>query len=118
MISDRVKRILIAKDAPFTEEEMENMSDREAWAWIYSISPPKKSQDLPEICFTGFGASRKAELQGVAKERGFRCVTRVTKDLAFLCAGENAGPTKIKEAAIQGVPIISEEEFMLKEPGK
>lgn len=69
---------------------------------------------MPEICFTGFGASRKAELKAIAKDNGFKCVTRVTKDLAYLCSGDDPGPTKIKEATKQGVSIISEEEFLTK----
>lgn len=112
MASERVKKILIAMDAPFTKEEMESMSDKEGWAWIYASRPPKLGNYSPEICFTGFGASRKAELQAIAKERGFKCVTDVTKAITFLCAGENAGPSKIKKASEQGVPIISEEEFL------
>jgi hypothetical protein len=42
MISEKVKRILIAKGAPFTEEEMSVMSDRDGWAWVYENFPPKK----------------------------------------------------------------------------
>lgn len=112
MVSERVKRILISMDAPFTNQEMEDMSDHEGWAWIYANRPPKRDQGLPEICFTGFGASRKTELKEIATDRGFKCVTDVTRSLAFLCAGENAGPNKIKKASQQGVPIISEEEFL------
>ena len=114
MLSEKVRRILISRGAPYTEKEMENMSDGEGWAWIYASRPPKQDHDLPEICFTGFNASRKTELQGIAKDNGFKSVTRVTKGLAFLCAGEDPGPTKIKEATKQGVPVISEEEFIAK----
>jgi NAD-dependent DNA ligase len=114
MISEKVRRILVSRGAPFTDEEMEDMSDQEGWVWIYGSRPPKQDHDLPEICFTGFGASRKAELQAVAKNHGFKCVTRVTKALAFLCAGNDPGPSKIKEATDQGVPIISGEEFLAK----
>lgn len=98
MVSEKVRRILVSRGAPYTDEEMENMSDGEGWAWIYASRPPKRDQSLREICFTGFDASRKAELQAVAKDNGFKCVTRVTKDLAYLCSGDDPGPTKIKEA--------------------
>ena len=108
---------MMARGASFTDEEMEDMSDQEGWAWIYASRPPKRDHDLPEICFTGFGASRKAELQAIANDHGFKCVTRVTKALALLCSGEDPGPTKIKEATKQGVPIISEVEFLAKIKG-
>jgi DNA ligase (NAD+) len=111
MVSESVKRILIAQGSPFTDEEMEDMSDKEGWAWIYASRPPKRDHELPEICFTGFGASRKDELQIIAKNNGFKCVTCVTKALSYLCVGENPGPSKVKEATEQGVHVISEVEF-------
>jgi NAD-dependent DNA ligase len=112
MVSEKVRRILISRGGPFTDEEMEDMPDSEGWDWIYASRPPKKCRDLPEICFTGFRASRKAELQAIAKDRGFSCVTRVTQNLSFLCTGDDPGPAKLKEATEHGVPIISEEEFL------
>jgi NAD-dependent DNA ligase len=112
MVSEKVRRILISRGAPYTDEELEDMSDSEGWDWIYSSRPPKQHCNLPEICFTGFRASRKAELQAVAKDRGFKCVTRVTHNLSFLCTGDDPGPTKLKEATEHGVPIISEEKFL------
>jgi NAD-dependent DNA ligase len=114
MVSERVKRILIAKGAPFTEEEMDDMSDSEGWAWIYENFPPKNVPKLPEICFTSFDLSRKAELQKIAENRGFKCVTQVTKNLKFLCTGNNAGPIKLRDATKQGVVIISENDFLKK----
>jgi NAD-dependent DNA ligase len=111
MLSERVRLILIARDAPFTEEEMKSITDKQGWAWIFANSPPKQPHKT-EICFTGFGNSHKAELQEIAKDRGFKCVTCVTKALSFLCVGPNPGPSKTKEAAEKGVPIISEEDFL------
>ena len=114
MVSEKVKRILIAKGAPFTEYEMNVMSDGEGWAWVYENFPPKKGPKLPEICFTGFDVSRKTELKKIAESNGFKCVTEVTKKLKFLCTGKNAGPSKIKDASKQGVQIISEQDFLSK----
>jgi NAD-dependent DNA ligase len=114
MVSERVKSILVAKGAPFTEEEMSVMFDRDGWAWVYENFPPKNVPKLPEICFTGFDSSRKAELQKIAEDHGFKCVTQVTKNLKFFCAGKNAGPSKIKDANKQRVQIISEQDFISK----
>lgn len=119
MVSEKVRRILVSRGAPFTEEEMENMSDRQGWDWIYTSRPLKRKRDdhnLPEICFTGFG-SRKAELKAIAENNGFKCVTKVTKNIRFLCTGEDPGPAKLKEARERGVPIISEGEFLAKISG-
>jgi NAD-dependent DNA ligase len=71
------------------------------------IFPQKNIPKLPEICFTDFDLSRKAELQKIAENYGFKCVTQVTKNLQILCIGKNAGPSKIKDANRQGVQIIS-----------
>jgi hypothetical protein len=35
MISQKVRQILVPMDAPFTTEEMDDMTDREGWDWIY-----------------------------------------------------------------------------------
>jgi hypothetical protein len=77
MISERVRRILISMDSSFTPEELENMTDREGWAWIYESRPPntKKNKNLPEICFTGFDPLSKAELKEIAESQGYNCVT-------------------------------------------
>jgi len=116
MVSEKVKRILVSRGAPFTDEEMDNMSDRQGWDWIYASRPPKRKRgdkNLPEICFTGFGP-RKAELKAIAENNGFKCVTKVTKNLRFLCIGDAPGPAKLKEAEERDVSIISEEEFLEK----
>jgi NAD-dependent DNA ligase len=61
---------------------------------------------------TGFSNSRKAELASIAIESGFRVVTGVTKNLEFLCVGEEPGPNKVKKAKEQNVPIITEQQFL------
>lgn len=113
MISEKVRRILIAKGAPFTPEEMDCMTDKEGWAWVYDTSPPKtkKNKNLPEICFTGFDPVRKLELKKKAENHGYKCVTCITKNLSYLCIGPAPGPSKLKEATIQGVKVISENDF-------
>ena len=113
MISEKVRRILISKGAPFTPEEMDRMTDKEGWAWVYDSSPPKakKTKNLPEICFTGFDPFRKSELKKNAENHGYKCVTCITKNLSYLCIGSAPGPSKLKEATAQGVKIISENDF-------
>ncbi|EMD6530434.1 BRCT domain-containing protein [Citrobacter freundii] len=64
------------------------------------------------ICFTGFGKKDKNELIEIAKARGYVVRSDVTKDLNYLCCGENAGPSKIKKASQQGSEVLSTEQFL------
>ncbi len=111
MASERVAMILNAK-SDFSQEQIEKMTDREAWAWIYSQRPRRSKEKLDQICFTGFTSSVKKELQDKAREAHLDVVTRVTKNLRYLCAGENAGPSKMKEAAEKDVIIMSQQQFL------
>ncbi|NWC62926.1 BRCT domain-containing protein [Cedecea sp. P7760] len=64
------------------------------------------------ICFTGFGKKDKNELIEIAKARGYVVRSDVTKDLNYLCCGENAGPSKINKASQQGSEVLSAEQFL------
>ncbi|MBK1686217.1 hypothetical protein CKO37_01685 [Rubrivivax gelatinosus] len=65
----------------------------------------------PAILFTGFAAVQRAHLERVAADAGLRVVKSVTRDLMFLVAGPNAGPTKVEGARELGSYIVSEPEF-------
>ena len=100
MASEKVTRILKAK-SPFTAQEIAAMTDAQGWAWIYANAKPRKEK-LSQICFTGFSAADKTELAALAQAANLETVGSVTKNLAFLCAGENAGPAKLEKAREQG----------------
>lgn len=51
------------------------------------------------------------ELTTLAGESRLEVVGSVTKNLAFLCAGENAGPAKLAKATEQGVVVLNREQF-------
>lgn len=76
-------------------------------------------QPLPalEICFTGFGdvPNKKMFLVETAEKSGFVTRTSITKNLSFLCCCSDAsaqlGMTKIADALVSGISIISELEF-------
>jgi NAD-dependent DNA ligase len=110
MASEKVTRILKAK-SPFTAEEIAAMSDAQGWDWIYANAKPRKEK-LSQICFTGFSAAEKAELTSLALAANLEVVGTVTRGLAFLCAGENAGPAKLAKAREQGNHILSKEQFL------
>lgn len=111
MPSERVAMILKAKSG-LSQEQIDRMTDREAWAWIYSQRPRKSAEKLDQICFTGFSVSRRKELEDMAEAAHLDVVTRVTKNLRYLCTGDNAGPSKMKEAMAKGVVIMSEQQFL------
>ena len=67
---------------------------------------------MKTICFTGFGKKDKNELIEIAKARGYVVRSDVTKDLNYLCCGENAGPSKMSKASQQGSEVLSVEQFL------
>lgn len=79
--------------------------------------PPPFSKKLPtdirgQILFTGFKSEARAALEDLAATNGLRVVKTPTKDLAFLCAGYNAGWTKVKAAVEKGAFILSEAQLL------
>ena len=113
MAGERITRILKAKSGLSTEE-IAQMNDREAWAWLYAHFPPKTKRhkkNLAEICFTGFSASERAVLEQEALEAHLDVVKSVTRQLRYLVAGPNAGPTKIKMASEQEAVVLTLDQF-------
>lgn len=111
MASNRVAQILRAK-SDFSETQIQAISDKDAWAWLYQHFPPKRSQDNPaQICFTGFSQETRAELEAIARSAKLEVVHSVTKHLQYLCAGPNAGPAKQAKAQAQGVIVLTVEAF-------
>jgi NAD-dependent DNA ligase len=112
MPSEKLTRILLAK-SPFPSDEITAMSEADGWHWVYKNSPPAKPKhEALEICFTGFGASERTELEKLASIQGMTVRTSVTTSLKFLCVGENAGPSKVKRAQSEGVTFLNREQFM------
>jgi len=110
MASEKVTRILKAR-SPFSEEEIAAMSDAQGWDWIYVNAKPRKEK-LTQVCFTGFSTVDKPELSALAEAANLEVVSSVTKNLAFLCAGENAGPSKLAKARDQGAHILTKQQFI------
>jgi NAD-dependent DNA ligase len=105
MPSDKLTRILSAK-SPFTVAKIAAMSEADGWNWVYANAKPRKEK-LTQVCFTGFSAAEKVELSAWATAARLEVVTSVTKSLAFLCAGANAGPAKLEKAREQGVHVLT-----------
>ncbi len=108
MLSEKVTRIL--KKRGLSSELISSMSENAAWDYVYQSAEPKKEK-VVEVCFTGFSDSEKSELAQLATAARLRVVTRVTKSLSFLCAGENAGPMKLEQAKEQQAIVMSRRQF-------
>ena len=111
MASDKPTMILLSK-SDMSKDEISSLSDAEAWKIIYSIRSSKAKDDRIQICFTGFGVSKKQELIEISNKNNFKVVSSVTKKLDYLCGGENAGPKKIEKAEAQGVQFLTESQFL------
>jgi NAD-dependent DNA ligase len=109
-VSQKLRRILLAK-SPFSPQQIDKMSEREGWAWIYSQHAPRKESKQPEVCFTGFSVGEKQELESAAEAAHLRPVSSVTKSLLLLVAGENAGPSKLAKARAQGTAVVDRAGF-------
>lgn len=111
MPSDKATMILKSK-TDMTKDQIDELSEAEAWNIIYSVRKEKAKDNRLQVCFTGFGVSKKEELIELAFNNKFKVAASVTKNLDFLCCGENLGPKKLEKAIGQGVQILSEESFI------
>ena len=74
----------------------------------FQTAPEKVTkQAATEILFTGFLKAERAHLEQTAREAGMRVVKTVTNGLVYLCAGPNAGPTKVHPARERGLFILT-----------
>lgn len=94
----------------------EYLTGAESLQYPHSSPPPRPAlaaaPDLrPQVVFTGFAKVQRAALEAKAGESGLRVCQSVTKDLAYLCVGPNAGPTKIEKAMAQNVFILTENQL-------
>ncbi len=79
MASDKPTMILQSK-TDMSKEEIATLSDGEAWKLIYSIRAAKAKDNRLQVCFTGFGTSKKQELIDLANDNTFKVVSSVTKN--------------------------------------
>ena len=75
------------------------------------IEPAAPEESKPEILFTGFGAKVRTELEASSATAGLKVMKTVTQKLAFLCAGPNAGPSKVTKARVLGTFIVTEQQL-------
>jgi NAD-dependent DNA ligase len=114
MASERIIGMMVDKGAPFSLDELREMSDHECWRWIYEHHPPKTQErsTKPEICFTGFRPEEKARMQQIARDNGYQVVKSVTVGLKTLVTGEAPGAAKVAQAKTQGIAILTADTFL------
>ena len=60
MASGKPAMILLSK-SDMSKEEISALSDAEAWNIIYSIRTTKAKDTRLQVCFTGFGTSKRSK---------------------------------------------------------
>ena len=113
MVSERVLNILKAKGAELTPEQLEQMTDRDAWKWIYTHKPPSKERaaPTPAVCFTGLIDAQKPRFSQLAESAGYQVAGSMTQAVVLLVTGISPGPVKMATARERGIPIVTAEEF-------
>lgn len=109
----KITKILLAK-SDLTADQIAAMTDREAWGWLYSHFPPKTKRhkkNAQQICFTGFPAGERKQLEAEAEESHLEVVKTVTQSLRYLVTGPNAGPAKLQKAHEQEVILLTADQF-------
>lgn len=113
MPGERISRILSAK-SDLRTDEIEAMSEAEAWRWLYVHFPPRTTRHRKhshQICFTGFSITEKGQLEAEAGSAHLEVVKSVTKSLRYLVTGPNAGPSKLQKAKEQEVVLLTVDQF-------
>ncbi|MGI4993368.1 BRCT domain-containing protein [Halobacteriovorax sp. GFR7] len=99
----------------FRKDRIVSFINKQSVEKLSTKTPTKKprstTETKTEILFTGFSAAKRADLEKVATNNSFKVRKSVTKNLAILCCGPNAGPKKLEESKEKGVEILTEDDF-------
>ena len=77
------------------------------------LSRERPADQQPQILFTGFASTLRAELEEQCTSSGLQVCKTVTKFLTYLCVGPNAGPAKVEKSRAQNVYIVDEAQLRL-----
>ena len=61
-----------------------------------------------------FSQFSRIELKKMIEEHGGKNISSISKNTTFVLSGDNMGPSKEKKATDLGIPLVSEEEFLIK----
>lgn len=104
-------RVVLRANTKMSAEQIDSLSDREAWQHVYRLKETRKNTAKMQVCFTGLELDVKESLIAQAEANRFRVMKSITKNLDILVCGEAPGPVKLSQAKSQGVNILSVEEF-------
>lgn len=114
--SERVMKILEFRQAPFTRAELEAMTERDAWKWLYKHFPAKgrlrgsqRDPTIPAVVLSGMPEDTRPDLKEYAKACGFRVVSGMSPTVKYLVVGDAPGPAKMQyalEHQVQVVPVV------------
>ncbi|TAG48800.1 MAG: hypothetical protein EAZ30_06500 [Betaproteobacteria bacterium] len=108
---EKLERALRSK-TNLSADEIASIATADGWTLIYAASSNRRV-DRVEICFTGFTASERDELEDIAAGAGMTVVQQVNKNLAYLCVGEKPGPAKVERAKELRKRVISADKFLV-----
>ena len=61
-----------------------------------------------------FNQNSRAEYKKMIEEHGGKNVSSISKNTTFVLAGENMGPSKKQKAEDLKIPLVYEDEFLVK----
>ena len=61
-----------------------------------------------------FSKFSRVELKKMIEEHGGKNISSISKNTTFVLSGDNMGPSKQQKATDLGIPLVSEEEFLVK----
>ena len=112
-IGERIAKSVVSYFAEdINKEEIEQL--RSVGVNLQSTSNKKTSNKLNGLTFVISGVFKNVsrdELKQLIKSNGGKAISSISKNLDYLIAGENMGPSKKEKAEKLQVRIISEEDF-------
>lgn len=76
-----------------------------------SHQPVSQALEGKSIVVSGVFSVPRDTIKDLVEQHGGKNVSSISKNTAFVLAGDKMGPEKRKKAESLGIPIVSEEEF-------
>ncbi len=119
MLRPSLIAILQARNAPFTPDQLQNMSEGQAWDWVRHNCPVKVRSrvggyevTIPGVCFSGMDTDSRPMLREYAALVGFRIASAMSSVVDYLVVGDHPGPSKLEYARECALPVIPVADFV------
>lgn len=102
---------ILSTEKSYEEAQLEASVQQNDYEYKPPVRTPSRDnwnnkEEKFEVCFTGFTASDKSELNKIAEENGMFVRKGITQNLGLLVCGYNAGPKKMQEANKNDIPRV------------